>query len=640
MGMIRLAILNFKSGFKNYLSLVMSLAFTVLVFLDFQNILYSDAFEVLGTRNWEYVKLLIQTTSFVLGCFMVFFIWYSTNVFLTRRKKEIGIYVFMGLSNQKIGRLYLIEITLIGFSALGMGLVLGMLVSGLFQMILLAISDLTVEIRFRPALRPVLVTGAVYLAIYMVFAGKGYVNIVRSSVLGMISAAKQNEYVRQKYQILLRKAVLGIGILAYGYGLAMKEGSVSVIGNVFAAVILVTVGVYLLFGGMIPLIFQILAGRKSFLYGGGHTLWINSVIFRMKKNYRTYAMVSVLMLCSVTALAMGFAMKGRYENIVQFENTYTFQLLSSRNDLDQQARDLIEKESPIAVSSRIPILSLDQSLVKARENYSKYAFTSYSHLRQLALDTGMELNFSEPGEDEIFKISHLYLLSLITEQDNVKIEINGKAYQQTGDSDVPYLGYLQEYMSFYVLNDKEYEKLRSLGEELMAYNYRIGDQKCFAKIRENLDVLVQSTEENHTARVAIDPESNEIDWIKVLYSICIFMFLVFILASGSILFMKVYNDAFEEKERYRILQKIGTDKKVLRRAAAMELLAAYGVSFLVMGISSLFSVGALGKMMFTNLIGVNLISVLVVFVILAVWYCLSLWAYERNAGIDSCKTMY
>ena len=53
MGMIRLAILNFKSGFKNYLSLVMSLAFTVLVFLDFQNILYSDAFEVLGTRNWD-----------------------------------------------------------------------------------------------------------------------------------------------------------------------------------------------------------------------------------------------------------------------------------------------------------------------------------------------------------------------------------------------------------------------------------------------------------------------------------------------------------------------------------------------------------------------------------------------------------
>ena len=152
--------------------------------------------------------------------------------------------------------------------------------------------------------------------------------------------------------------------------------------------------------------------------------------------------------------------------------------------------------------------------------------------------------------------------------------------------------------------------------------------------RENLDVLVEDTKEYHTMRVAIDPKSNEIDWIKVLYSICIFMFLVFILASGSILFMKVYNDAFEEKERYGILKKMGIDKKILRRSAAMELMAAYGLSFLVMGISSLFSVGALGKMMFTSLLEVNLISVLVVFVILAVWYFLSLQAYERNAGID------
>lgn len=633
MGMIRLAVLNFKSGFKNYLSLVMSLAFTVLVFLNFQNILYSDAFEVLGTRNREYINILIQTTSFILICFMVFFIWYSANVFLTRRKKEIGIYVFMGLSNQRIGSLYLTEITLTGLSALGLGLALGMLVSGLFQMILLAISDLAVEIRFWPSLKPVLVTGTVYLVIYMVFAGKGYVNIARSSVLGMISAAKQNEYVRQKYPVLLVKAVLGTGILASGYGLALKEGRASVMGNALGAVVLVTVGVYLLFGGLIPLVFQTLAGRKLFLYGGGHTLWINSMIFRIKKNYRTYAMVSVLMLCSVTALAMGFAMKGRYDNIVRFENTYTFQLLSSRTELDKQARELIEKESPIALSSRIPILILDQSLVKAGEHYSQYAFAAYSSLRQLALDTGMEMDFPEPGEGEVLKISHLYLLSLITEHSNVKIEINGKTYSQIGDSSVPYLGYLQESMSFYVLNDREYELLRPLGEELTAYNYRIEDQERFIQARENLDALVEDTKDNHTMRVAIDPKSNEIDWIKVLYSICIFMFLVFILASGSILFMKLYNDAFEEKERYGILKKMGVDKRVLRRSAAMELMAAYGLSFLVMGISSLFSVGALGKMMFTSLLGVNLVSVLVVFVILTVWYFLSLRAYERNAGI-------
>ena len=55
MGMMGLVWQNFRSGFKNYLSLILSLSFTVLVFFNFQNILYSDAFAVLGSRNREYI---------------------------------------------------------------------------------------------------------------------------------------------------------------------------------------------------------------------------------------------------------------------------------------------------------------------------------------------------------------------------------------------------------------------------------------------------------------------------------------------------------------------------------------------------------------------------------------------------------
>ena len=88
MSMMRLAFLNFKNSFRNYLSLIVSLAFTILVFLNFQNLIYSNTFSVLGQRNKEYIHILIQVISIVLICFMFFFIWYSTNVFLTRRKKE------------------------------------------------------------------------------------------------------------------------------------------------------------------------------------------------------------------------------------------------------------------------------------------------------------------------------------------------------------------------------------------------------------------------------------------------------------------------------------------------------------------------------------------------------------------------
>lgn len=270
--MTKLAFLNFKNSFKSYLSLIVSLAFTVLVFLNFQNILYSDAFEVLGAENKRNVDILIQVISFVLGCFMFFFIWYSTNVFLTKRKKEIGTYIFMGMTNQKIGKLYMIETALTGLVALILGIVFGMITTQLFQMILLAISDITVEIRFHFVIPPILITVGIYLVIYLVFVLKGYVNIVRSSVLNMISASKQNEYVRQKMGVLIIKAILGVGVLGSGYYLAVKEGGQEVMGNVLAAVILVTAGVYLLFGGLIPLISRGLR-RINIFYTGSSVIY-------------------------------------------------------------------------------------------------------------------------------------------------------------------------------------------------------------------------------------------------------------------------------------------------------------------------------------------------------------------------------
>ena len=92
MSMVKLAMANFGKSFKNYLAIILSLAFTILVFLNFQNILSSDLFDVLGEQNRDYIDILVHTVSVALGCFMFFFLWYATNVFLTKQKKEIGIW--------------------------------------------------------------------------------------------------------------------------------------------------------------------------------------------------------------------------------------------------------------------------------------------------------------------------------------------------------------------------------------------------------------------------------------------------------------------------------------------------------------------------------------------------------------------
>ena len=233
MSLVKLSFINFKASLKNYISLIASLAFTVLIIFNFFNLMASPIMESLGQMNSRNLKIVIQCVLIVLSCFMFFFVWYATNVFLTKRKKEIGIYIFMGLTNQRIGKLYMLETLMIGLVSLVIGIGFGILVSQLFTMILITISDIEVQLTFQVSLSAVLWSCILYLIVYFIFVFKGYVNLMRSSVLDMVSANRQNEYIKQNKIILFLKALLGIIILVLGYYFAIKKGGMETMSNLF-----------------------------------------------------------------------------------------------------------------------------------------------------------------------------------------------------------------------------------------------------------------------------------------------------------------------------------------------------------------------------------------------------------------------
>ena len=621
MRMFRLAFINFRNSFRSYLSLVFSLAFTILVLFNFQNIIYSESFAVLGEHNKEYIDMLVQTVTVVLCCFMFFFLWYATNVFLTRRKREIGIYIFMGMSNRRIGSLYVIEISLVGITALVTGVGLGALLGGLFQMIMGAVSDIAVDVRFGVSWEAGKVTGVLFLAMYLFFALKGYWNITHSSVLGMISAARQNEYVRMPKTVLCAKAVLGVAVLSSGYYLANVGGILNMMNNLLEAVVLVIIGVYLLFGGLIPLAFQTVAANKQFLYSRQRCLWVNQMIFRMRKNYRTYAMVCIVGICSITALATGFAMKERYHNLINFDNQYTFQLLTNQSGLGEKAAALISGAGDIACQTSLEALSVDDV----------HLVLKCSEVKRVAQERGAKSDLPEPADGETFYLSHQVLMTFIFNEKPVPVTIGGKEYLETQTIRDPFIWYMQREMGcFYVVSDSAYERLKGQGTTLYIHNYKLADDNDFEAARTALDVLISNTEENFTARVAVDPFDNDLDWVRMLHALCICMFMVFVVASGCIMFMKLYNDSYEEKERYLVLRKLGFSPGVLSASIARELLSAYMLPFVVMAVSAYFSVLALGRLMRTSLLSIYVVSTSVVLVVFVFCYILSVAVYRRN----------
>ena len=93
MSLFKLAYSNFKRSVKNYVALIISLSFSIFTFFNFQNIVFSNAMDVLKEKNSDYIAIIIQVISIVLIIFVFFFIWYATNVFLSQRKKEIGTFI-------------------------------------------------------------------------------------------------------------------------------------------------------------------------------------------------------------------------------------------------------------------------------------------------------------------------------------------------------------------------------------------------------------------------------------------------------------------------------------------------------------------------------------------------------------------
>ncbi len=638
MKLLSLSFSNFKRSVREYGMLILSLTFSIFVFFNFQSIIYSGSMDVLENYNKEYIDIIVQSASVVFGVFLFFFIWYASNVFLNQRKKEIGIYIFMGLDNVRIGKMYMLESVFIGLFSLFAGIGTGVLFSKLFQMLLLKLSDISVDIRFSFSWEAVLITAGMFFVIYGLMTLKSYHTLKTSSVLNLLSGAKQQEMQKEKWSITFLKIVSGIGILFFGYYLAWETGDINSLGNALGAVVLVIVGVYLLFSGFIPAILCKLSGNKRYLYKKERTLWVNNLAFRMKKNYRTYAMVTVLMICSVTVMAISIAMKQRYEKITHFDQTYTYQVLSSEEKNGEEIAKGIEQENKVKFWNEMQVAMVEPSVFHSKYTYTAYGLVAFSDVKQAAKKAGLPFDYKELKDNQAIELSHEVLMDISGGAiENYEQKIGSETYDVIKSDNTPYFGALQNNTKIFILSDKTFENLKSLGSVTYFYNYRIQDMKNMEASKSYLNTLAQSSEDGQafTGVNYTQIDGRQDSWIRVMYSLCIFMFVTLVLAAGSIIFLKIGNEVYEDKERYKILEKMGIQKKSLRKSVRNEICFTYYCPFVLMMITSYFSVKALGNVMREDLLMVNIWSMGIILLVFTVICAISVYTAKKKLSLTS-----
>ncbi|SHD78147.1 FtsX-like permease family protein [Schnuerera ultunensis] len=147
MNSFKIAIINFKRNIRTYGLYLMAMIFSVATYYNFVSMRYNPQF-LEAKEVSAYIESSSMAASMLMIIFLIFFIVYSSNFFLNQRKREIGVYAFMGIDNYKIAFIFASEGLLLGIMSVIFGLGAGILFSKLFMMMLAKVALLNIRISF------------------------------------------------------------------------------------------------------------------------------------------------------------------------------------------------------------------------------------------------------------------------------------------------------------------------------------------------------------------------------------------------------------------------------------------------------------------------------------------------------------
>lgn len=128
----KLSLRNVKRSIKDYLIYFLTLTFGVCLFYIFNALEAQQVMLEMTASQMEIIQMLSDVMSVVsvfVSVILCFLVLYANNFLIKRRKKELGIYLTLGMQKKTVSKLLLIEALIIDFFALVCGLVVGTFLS-------------------------------------------------------------------------------------------------------------------------------------------------------------------------------------------------------------------------------------------------------------------------------------------------------------------------------------------------------------------------------------------------------------------------------------------------------------------------------------------------------------------------------
>ena len=248
----KLAFKNASKSIRDYAVYFFTLVLGVCVFYMFNSIYAQKDIMVVTQATAESMKALRQILSYIsvfVAVVLGFLIVYANNYFIRRRKKELGVYMTLGMSKRNVSMILMLETSFMAFTALVIGLLLGIFGSQMMSVFTAKIfeADLSAyRFVFAPdaAVKSVIYFGVIFLVVMLL----NTIAIGKYKLIDLLYGGRKNETIRIKNMKTATKVfVASVLCLAAAYALILNNGIVHVNLYFALSIILGTVGTLLFF---------------------------------------------------------------------------------------------------------------------------------------------------------------------------------------------------------------------------------------------------------------------------------------------------------------------------------------------------------------------------------------------------------
>ncbi|MGO1043421.1 ABC transporter permease [Clostridioides difficile] len=643
MSLFKIAIKNVKKNFLSYFMYFVSIVFSVFIFFSFKSIEYNEALSLLGRK----AKIGINTSSIVIVVFVFLFIYYSNSFFFNRRRQEIGTYRLIGMRKNQIGRIFLYETFLMGAFAILIGISLGFLFSKLMAMILVKLMKEIIVVKMTLSIRALIQTLGIFLIIFVVIGIRNIIVISNKKIVELFKKSPE-KYTNKRFIKL--KGILGVLLIVFSY---LMSVSYFIVENImFSVFILITIipGTFLFFSSIMSIIIDVAKKKKSFYYKGRNLIAFSELEFKLKNNSRVLAIIAILIATSVTMLGFTISLYYDIDRNINENYKYSYTINAENSFVNNEIDKLLYKykeNNKILFDKTVELINRD---VKFRLYYKKGGLyrentvlvdfikeSDFKKLRQYQNSNYEELT----SKEHVYYVSDSYKKMFLKSTGTQKIDVYLKEKENMSLFTVqknilePEIN-SQSTFDLIVVKDKVFNRLKSDGESRLLRLIDIKNEKkefyMSLRLKNIVDKNMESTYPfNFTS--SVENYNNLIRLSGLMLFIGIFLSVVFLLCTGSIILFKQLSNIYDDKERYIMLKKLGANNQDIEKIISKQLKVVFLLPLIIGTIHNLFAMSIAQKFITRSLFTPIIITLVIYYISYFIYYFITL-KYAQNMIID------